>query len=197
MTPILDRSAAVAQTRPIRDIGGPALRNVVDRGVRLLERCTQPAPAGDHNLGIMMPFLHLLEMLDSAEVLLDQSCVVGSTPCLRSGFEALCAIKWVLADVGTRALTYVAGDLKERVKWFEQMDPDTAAGRRFRSALGESQGELSALFPDRQVARSQAERLRQTLNREDYRAISEEYDRLASRRRVSFLTSMTQAFSRA
>ena len=71
------------------------------------------------------------------EVLLDWSCVVASRTPLRSAFEASLATRYVLAnDTKRRALCYVAGDLYERLRWYEEHDPDTQRGKQFKAEMG-------------------------------------------------------------
>jgi len=113
-------------------MAGPVLRSVIDEAAGVFERCSQTAPDGDDNLGILMPFHHGIEMLDGVERLLDASCLVACRPPLRSAFEAAWALRYVLEkDTKRRGLSYVLADLKERIRWYEQHDPDTNRGAQF------------------------------------------------------------------
>ena len=134
---LLDRDLARAQIDPIRRLGDPLLRQVIDEGVAVFERCNQTAPDGDVNLGVLFPFHHILEMADGVQILLAESGVAVSQPVLRSAFEALVGLKYVLSNnTEVKALCYVVADLKDRIRWYDSMDPTTDRGRRYREDVG-------------------------------------------------------------
>lgn len=123
-------------------------------------------------------------MLDGVEILLDSSCVVASRTPLRSAFEASLGLRYVLqSDVNQRAMAYLVADLNERINWYKEMDPDTDAGRRFRTEMGVSEATSDFPFPTPEACRSSALRLRSLLQREDFKRISEEYDAVAAKRK--------------
>jgi hypothetical protein len=68
---LLDREVSAAMTREVRDVGHPVLREVVDEGIRVFERCSATATGRDENIGLLFPFLQLIEMLDATEIELD------------------------------------------------------------------------------------------------------------------------------
>ncbi len=184
MNTILERDLATAQTASIRDLGKPVLQAVIDYGVGVFERCSHTAPDGDANLAILMPLHHALEMLDGVEVLLDSSCVVAARTPLRSAFEASLGLRYVLrSDLNRRAMSYVVTDLKERIDWYEEMDPDTDAGLRFRKDMGVSEVTSDFPFPTPEECRSNAASLQSLLQREDFKGVSEEYDAVARKRK--------------
>lgn len=184
MSKIIERELSRAQTAPIRDLGRPVLQAVIDYGAAVFERCSHTAPDGDTNLAILMQLHHALEMLDGVEVLLDSSCVVAAETPLRSAFEASLGLRYVLhSDLDRRAMAYLVADLKQRVVWYEEMDPDTAVGRRFREGMGISEATSDFPFPAPEECRAAAARLRQLMNREDFKPISDEYDAIAKKRK--------------
>ena len=184
MSGLLDRDLSVAETREIRELGRPVLQSVVDTAVGVFERSSQTAGDGDANLGILMPFHHAIEMLDGVEVLLDGSCVVASHTPLRSAFEASLAVRYILAkDIEQRALSYVVGDISERIYWYEEHDPKSKRGKRFIEDMGLEEG---SDFPMPDVA--DAEPLKAMLAREPYAPIAAEYKRVSrdGKRRVNW-----------
>ena len=183
MTRILDRDISVAQTREVRDIGRPILRSVIDETTGIFERCSETAPDGDENLGILMPLHHLIEMLDGTEVLLDQSCVVASATTLRSAYEASLAVRYVLQDdTSRRALCYVAGDILDRIRWYEEKDPNTERGKTFRRDM-KIGPDSDFPMPDPDFAKNRVATLRTLLATPEYAAITAEHARLVERRR--------------
>jgi hypothetical protein len=184
MATILDRSLAPAQTADVRKVGGPVLRAIIDRGVGVFERCSHTAPDGDRNLAVLMPLHLILEMLDGTEVSLDSSCVVASRAALRSAFEASLGLKYVLqADYERRSMAYVVSDLKERIQWYEEMDPRTPAGQRLREDMGLSAEAQGFPFPPPEHCRERAESLRNLLNSGEFVSVSTEYETASKGRR--------------
>ena len=175
MNTLLDRETSLAQTREIRALGGPVLRSVVDKAVGIFQRCSQTAGDAHENLGILMPFHHVIEMLDGVEVLLDRSCVVASYTPLRSAFEVSLAVRYVLADdIKRRALSYVVGDAYERIHWCEEHDPKSNRGKQFFADMGLEEG---SDLPMHDVA--DAEPLETMLAKEPFAPIAEEYERVS------------------
>ena len=175
MNNLLDRDISLAQTREIRELGGPILRSVVDKAIGIFQRCSETVSGGDENLGILMPFHHAIEMLDGVEVLLDRSCVVASHTALRSAFEASLAVRYVLADnITQRALSYVVGDIYERIYWYEEHDPRSNRGKQFSVEMGLEEG---SEFPMPDVADAQP--LKAMLAREPFSPIAAEYERIS------------------
>lgn len=175
MAHILDRDIARAQTEEVRALGDPVLRKVIDYGAAAFERCSQTAPDGDENLGLLMPFHHTLEMLDAVQVLLEQSCVVACRPPLRSAFEGAWSIEYVLEqDTKRRGLAYVVGDLKERIRWYEQHDPETSRGKHFAEEMGfDDESEFPR--PDVDEVRKARAKLENVLRSETFSEIDDEY----------------------
>jgi hypothetical protein len=184
MTRILDRELSLAQTREIRDVGRPVLRAVIDEATGIFERCSETASGGDENLGVLMPFHHLVEMLDGTEALLDQSCVAASGATLRSAYEASLAVRYVLqADTKRRALCYVAADIFDRIRWYEEKDPSTPRGAAFFRDMGIGPDSDFPL-PDPVLARERVAALRGMLSQPDYGTVAAEYARAAAKRRI-------------
>jgi len=84
--PLLDRDIAVASAAQVRSIGRPGLREVIDHGLMAFERCSATAEGHDTPIAVLFPYLHLLEMLDGVEVLLDAAAADPASTVLRAAF---------------------------------------------------------------------------------------------------------------
>lgn len=105
---LLERDLSLAISEQTRRVVGPVLREVVDQGLAVFERCSVTAKGRDEQFGILTPFLHVMEMLDGVEVLLDASAVVPAQVVLRGAFEALLTVEFVTErDTEQRAAAYV------------------------------------------------------------------------------------------
>jgi len=134
--PLLDRDLALAASADIRSIGRPILREIVDSGVAAFRRCSNTAEGHDTPLGILFPFLHVLEMLDGTEVLLDSAAGVPATVTLRGAFEALLACEYVAKeDSEPRGAAYVVTEVHSRLSNLDRFDPDSDRGKAFRADL--------------------------------------------------------------
>jgi hypothetical protein len=133
---ILDRDLSGAITRDVRHVGRPLLREVVDEGIRVFERCSKSAKGRDENIGLLFPFLQLIELLDGAEVVLDGSSVVGSNPILRAALEALLTVEWVARDSDLRyGAAYVVCDVHRRITSHQQYAEGHEKRRQLLTAL--------------------------------------------------------------
>lgn len=174
---ILDRDVSRAQIEPIRIIAEPLLQDVIDDAVGVFARCSHTAPDGDANLGILPPFHHIIEMVDGVQVLLAESGVAASLPVLRSAFEALVGIKYVLKENSeNRALCYVVADLKDRIRWYDSMDPRTDRGTQYRQDIGLKDNPDYPIPPLDEVERGRAQ-IEGLLEQPLFRPHSDEYER--------------------
>ncbi len=97
--PILSRSCSIeiarkAEARSLIDAACPLLRELVNHATLVYVRCSR-APDRDRiageNEGLAPAVLYqqIIELTDSLEVLMSESCVNGAVPLLRSAFEAI------------------------------------------------------------------------------------------------------------
>jgi hypothetical protein len=134
--PLLDRDLALAASTDLRAIGRPLLREVIDFGVGAFRRCSATATGLDTPVGILFPFLHVLEMLDGTEVLLDSAAGVPARVTLRGAFEALLACEYVAKeDSERRGAAYVVTETNSRLLNLDRFDPDSDRGKAFRADL--------------------------------------------------------------
>ena len=133
---LLDRDLSRAVTTPVRSLGGPSLRAVVDEGVRIFERCWATARGADENLGVLFPFLHLIEMLDGTEILLDHGATAPAQVTLRAAFEALLSLQHITAsDTSRRGAAYVVAEIHARLAGIDRFDPSTQRGKQLLAAF--------------------------------------------------------------
>ena len=132
----LDRDLSLAITEQVRRLAGPVLREVVDQGLAVFQRCSVTAKGRDEQLGVLFPFLQAIEMLDGVEVLLDAAASVPAQVVLRAAFEALLTVEYVTEqDTERRATAYVVADIHKRMHSLDRFDPDTPPGKQFAAAM--------------------------------------------------------------
>ena len=127
---LLEREIQKAKVREILNETEPVLKEIVHYGLALYARCTHTAKRGDENLPILLSYLHLLEMLDAIQVLVSEASIIPSRLQLRSMFEAILTIEYIIKDDSVRrAYAYLVSDINDRLRVYRSLDPKTAVGR--------------------------------------------------------------------
>jgi hypothetical protein len=101
---------AVIAGKPLSEPACSLLREIINYSTFAFQRCQteRNRNAQDVDLSILMLYLHIIEMSDGIEVLLSKSCVNPTTPLLRTCFEALLGIDYILeVDYERRALSWM------------------------------------------------------------------------------------------
>lgn len=136
---ILYRDLAIAQARPVIDVAIPLLEELVNFGTHALMRCATSAQGEENeDVAAMSLYRHVIEMTDGVAVLISQSCAYPSIPLVRSAFEALISIDYIIENDGTyvtRSLSWLVGYMHQRIRMYELLDPTTTRGQGFQQAI--------------------------------------------------------------
>jgi len=135
---ILYRELSKVEAKDIIEIASPLLQELVNYSTNAYARCaTSTSGSEDEDAAILTLYLHIIEMTDGVEVLVSQSCPVPAIPLVRSSFEALLSIKYILeADYVRRSLSWLVDYAHKRLTfYYEFMDPSTNRGKAFQKAL--------------------------------------------------------------
>lgn len=183
--PLLDRDISVVAAKSQSDPSCTVLREVINYSTWAFQRCQteRNLNAQDVDLSILMQYLHIIEMSDGIEVLLSKSCVNPVTPLLRTCFEALLGIEYILAgDYESRALSWMVVYTHNRLRMYENYSSNSARGQTFRAAISSDITEQDAfLTPDIvAIADQQLVNLPGLFNRPQYQPIEAEYQRIAN-----------------
>jgi len=102
---LLDRDLSKAEARQAIDLAVPLLTEIVNQGLAVLARCFAPPIQGDVHMAVLLPFHHLLEMLDGVQLLVGEAAPSAARPQLRSMLEALLYIEHI-TETGPDTLQY-------------------------------------------------------------------------------------------
>jgi len=183
-TKLLDRDLSNAATAQTRETAGPVLREIIDEGLRVAERCGRSANERDVHLGTVFPFLHLLEMLDGAEVCLGDSVVVPATVLLRAGFEALLTLEYVAReDSVRRGAAFVVVDVHDRIAEYDRLDDRTDRGKAFSANVSRDHAPFTIRLPAEIDLDVRRDSLRKVLAKRHLGEANQEYLRLSKSRR--------------
>ncbi len=138
----------------------------------------------------LMPFsdvrLPIIEMTDGIEVLVSQSCPTPAIPLLRSSFEALLGIEYVLeADYERRSFAWLVNYIHQRINSYEALDPTYARGKEFGKAVSEDEAARGIELPSFEDLSKAIENLKKLLTKPQYQTTEHEYQQLRKMKRGS------------
>lgn len=133
---ILYRELSIAADRELREVAAPLLRELVNYSTNLLARCaTSTRGSIDVDLAPMALYRHVIEVTDGIEVLISQSCATPAIPLVRSSFEAVLSLEYILEEptkYEQRSLSWLVGYIHKRIDSYERLDPATQKGKEFK-----------------------------------------------------------------
>lgn len=180
---ILDRDHMVVITHEIRRLVSPLLQELVNQSTNAVVRCSVSSTHGVNvDIPPIMLYLHIIELTDAIEVLFSRSCVQPSVLLLRSVFEALLQLEYMLSDdFPRRSLSWLVCDVHQRVQQYELLDSTTQRGREFEVSMGNDEVFRSLDFTQYAgESRRSIERITGFLQREEIVPIENEYERMCT-----------------
>jgi hypothetical protein len=137
---LLYRELRKVEAKPIIDIASPLLQEEVNYATNAFQRFQDSNlaknMAHDEPLPTLMAYHHIINLADGIEVLVSQSCTIPSIPLLRSMFEALLTIEYILKDdCKNRAFAWLVCNMHTRVKQYDLLSPSNPKGNQFLEAL--------------------------------------------------------------
>lgn len=112
------------------------LRELVDYGVNLLDRCGQNGVSLSDIVVTGHFFKHSVAMLDSVEILLSRGAIMASGVSARSMLEAYMYLAWLLqADTDNRARHFHVWHFRQKREWARRVIPGTDENVKFQSHL--------------------------------------------------------------
>ena len=176
----LDRDKMIKAAKPIIDIASPMLVEIVNYMTNVLAKLLENAKGGDEILAAHGSYLHLIEMMDAFEVQISQAVVEPAMVSLRSAFEALLALNYVLekdSEYLNRALAYVAVDIHNRIGIYKELDINTQQGKELQAAISSDRLGSSMKYPSIPDLTNRISILENLLKRAPYDVIEAEYQR--------------------
>lgn len=173
----LDRELSYEISRSVREVGAPALREMVDEGLRVFQRCSMTARGTDEHMGLLFPFHHLLECLDAAEILLATGASAPAGLQLRAALEALLGVEWVTREGLRYGAAYVVVDIHRRIANYEQYTRRHDRRHQLTRNLAASELGSRLRVPVEPDAEQKIDGLQQVLTRPHLRAAEAEFQR--------------------
>jgi len=131
----LRRKPGTKEHQQLLDINANVLDECVNYGTHCLTWCTEKITnQNNYELTPIMLIRHVLEILDSISVLYRQGCINSSEPLLRSLFEAILGINYILKeDTKRRALAYQISNQIQRLSTYRKIEKSILQNSKFHS----------------------------------------------------------------
>lgn len=173
---ILYRELSQVAAKDIIEIASPLLQELVNYSTNAFARCaTSTSGKENEDLAVLSLYMHIIEMTDGVEVLVSRSCPVPAIPLVRSSFEALLSIEYILeADYVRRSLSWLADYCRKRLAFYESLDPSTARGKSFQKALSADKVVWNVTLPDLTEVQKAIANLQSLLARSQFHPIEVE-----------------------
>jgi Family of unknown function (DUF5677) len=127
----------------------------------------------------MALYRHVIEMVDAIEVMVANSCGTAAIPVLRSAFEGMLGLLYLLSDDGKyvdRALSWLVSDIYGGIKARQVLDPGTDKGKQFAQLREKEFANVIPLVPNAEIA-CEIEHLENILRTAQFAPIAAEYQR--------------------
>jgi hypothetical protein len=178
---VLYRELSRVEAKELIDSAASLLEELVNWGTNALVRCAASAFQGvDEDLAILALYRHIIEMTDGIEVLISQACPIPAIPPLRSSFEALLSLEYILETEQhyvRRSLSWLVGYIHQRLDSYERLDPSTAKGAQFARSFEKDQFAFDiSWLPPAEVQAAQAN-LRSLLEKPHLRPVEAEFNK--------------------
>lgn len=180
---ILDRELSKAEAKELIELASPLLQELVNYSTNALVRCATIGNLSgreDEDVAVLALYRHMIETTDGIEVLLSQSCSTAAIPLLRSSFEALLSIEYILqneADYIQRSLSWLVGYVHKHLEMYERLDPSTNRGRDAKSLFDKDKIASKMQFPPAADAQKPMRNLQTILAKPHIQPIEAEYDK--------------------
>jgi len=184
---LLYRELSNAIARPVINVASPLLKELVDYSTNAYIRCSSTDDyIGEENedLAVFILYLHIIEMTDAIEVLVSQSCSIPAFLLLRSNFEALLSMEYILEnDYTTRSLSYLAEYIRQRLESYNRDDPNTSQGKEFQKHIANDIWGTDLPLPSIDEVKEWQSNYGTLLNDPQFQDIQNEYRRIKRNRK--------------
>ena len=124
------------------------IEECVNFGTHILAWCSEKPKKDGSDLTITLIFRHFIESLDAITVLIKHGCADPTEPLLRSIFEALLGLEYILEkDTLQRALSYRVAHAHRQISLYKKLDPSTDQGKQFKKILSNDSAVKNIALP--------------------------------------------------
>lgn len=177
----LDRDLSKAYGREFIDIATSLLQELVNHGTHAFVRFDQCAIGKvDVDSAPLTLYRYIIEIIDGIEVLISECCPAAAIPLLRSAFESLLYLEYILENeekYAQRSLSWFLWYIHERLDSYERLDPLTLKGKDFKNNLDNDKDLKHMSFPIIDDAPEKKINLEKILSKPHIQPIENEYQK--------------------
>ena len=136
---IIYRELSIARAKEIIKDITPLFQELVNYGSNAIVRSATSSKSEENiDLACLDLYRHILEMTDAVEVLIANSCAYPTIPLLRSTFEALISLDFILEEnhlFEQKSLCWLVVYIHDKINIYESLIPSTDRGKAFQASL--------------------------------------------------------------
>lgn len=167
---------------------GILIERVVERGGEIFKQVLpqgKAQPLAEHYIPVIMCYRNGMELLAAVAALIKQSSADPCAILLRAVFESVLYIEYLLeADAKKRGMAFFVGEVHERIRRCDMLDPNTPLGKQCESSVRKDQwipgDTLSATLGESDYTTEKAG-LEQLLTSRAYKKAEQEYQSIKKR----------------
>lgn len=179
--PILDREAVVELAKPVTDLASPILREAVNYATNAYARCSSSKRGTQEEAyPVLASYVHLIQMVDSIEVLISNSCAAPAELLLRSSFEGKLTIEYILEKRSRskkRAYAWLGKYLIDNIELHERFSPNHPKSKEFEAIYNNDQLRETGEFPFLPEISEVIDKMKKNLNKPEYAEVYAEYQK--------------------
>lgn len=132
---ILDRDEAINKSKLLIDYWSPYLEELCNYASNLLIRCEKSLKGiGGTPSSLILLYYHIIQIADGITVTCSNSCFTATIPMLRSLWEGVLSIEYILQDdFPDRSTAWMVCRHVESKSFLESLDPSTERGKAIHS----------------------------------------------------------------
>jgi hypothetical protein len=179
--PLLYRDLRKVEAKKVIEIASPLLQELVNHATNAFQRCQVETAKGvaDEHLPVLSSYYHTIEMADGIEVLISQSCTIPAILLLRSSFEAILTIDYILEkDYRKRAFAWLVCYVRDRLHKYKMLDISTQEGKEFQIVFNNDLVREQIELPPLPKLGNNIRNLESLLEKPDYQFADIEYKRM-------------------
>ena len=113
---LLDREQARRAIQPALDVAVPLLQEAINYALCRFKECAPKQAESAAHLAILLPFRHLIELVDGVQVQVAEACPAPAKLQLRAAFETVMTLEYTTrADSERRCYAYLTGNVLTQI----------------------------------------------------------------------------------
>lgn len=176
---VIYRELQIARAKKFLGVASPLFQELVNYGSNALIRCASSSTRGENeDLAAINLYRHIIEMTDAFEVMIAGCCAAPTVPIVRSTFEALLGLEYILESKSTyvqRSLCWLAVYAHKRIRLYEMMLLDSSKGKEFLASIEKDKWISDLPTPPQDQVQAGIDNMKQLLDRDQFSDIEAEY----------------------